>query len=107
MKKSFLLISTNFHPEPTATGKCNGELIEWLVKNGHNCSVVTTFPHYPFWKVQPPYKNRWFKKETKRFSPHSGLLTVYRCPAFIPSVPTGKKRLMQEFTFLVSSFFVI
>jgi colanic acid biosynthesis glycosyl transferase WcaI len=54
-----------------------------------------------------PYKNRWFKKETKSFSPGSGLLTVYRCPAYIPSVPTGKKRLIQEFTFLVSSLCVI
>jgi colanic acid biosynthesis glycosyl transferase WcaI len=105
--KSFLLISTNFHPEPTATGKYNGELFEWLVKQGHNCTVITTYPHYPFWKVQPPYKNKWFKKETKQFSSDSGLLTVYRCPAFIPTVPTGKKRLMQEFTFLVSAFFAI
>jgi colanic acid biosynthesis glycosyl transferase WcaI len=107
MKRSFLLISTNFHPEPTATGKYNGELIEWLVKNGHNCTVISMYPHYPYWKVMPPYKNRWFKKETKRFSAGSGLLTVYRCPAFIPKVPTGKNRLLQETTFYISAFFVI
>jgi colanic acid biosynthesis glycosyl transferase WcaI len=104
---SFLLITTNYHPEPTATGKYNGELIEWLVNNGHNCTVVTTYPHYPHWKVQPPYKNGWFKKETKRFTPGGALLTVYRCPGFIPAVPTGKNRLIQEFTFLVSAIFVM
>ncbi|RCH55909.1 colanic acid biosynthesis glycosyltransferase WcaI [Mucilaginibacter hurinus] len=107
-KKSFLLITTNYHPEPTATGKFNGEMIEWLVKKGHNCTVITTFPHYPYWKVMPPYTNRWYKKETKSFGlPGSGLLTVYRCPHFIPKVPTGKMRLIQEFTFLFTSFFVL
>ncbi|RYZ97537.1 MAG: colanic acid biosynthesis glycosyltransferase WcaI, partial [Sphingobacteriaceae bacterium] len=106
--KSFLLITTNYHPEPTATGKFNGEMIEWLVKKGHDCTVITTFPHYPFWKVMVPYTNRWFKKEIKKFdTPGSGILTVYRCPHFIPAVPTGKMRLIQEFTFLFTSFFVL
>ena len=107
MKSSFLLITTNYHPEPTATGKYNGELIEWLLKKGHDCTVVTMYPHYPYWKVMEPYKNRGFKKQTIRLTPGGGLLTVYRCPAYIPPVPTGKKRLIQEFTFLVSSFLVI
>jgi len=107
MKKSFLLISTNYHPEPTATGKYNGELIEWLVKNGHDCTVISMYPHYPYWKVMLPYKNRWFKKETKRFSTESGLLTVYRCPAFIPRVPTGKNRLVQETSFYIAALFVV
>ncbi|WP_183560829.1 WcaI family glycosyltransferase [Mucilaginibacter sp. SP1R1] len=106
VNKSFLLISTNYFPEPTATGKYNGELIDWLIKKGHNCTVITTYPHYPFWKVQSPYKGRFFKKETFS-SANYGKLTVYRCPCYIPSVPSGANRLLMESTFLFSSLFII
>ena len=104
--KSFLLISTNYFPEPTATGKYNGELIDWLIKKGHDCTVITTYPHYPFWKIQPPYKGRFFKKEIFS-SANNGKLTVYRCPCYIPSVPSGANRLLMESTFLFSSIFII
>lgn len=106
-KKNILLISHNFSPEPTGIGKYNGEMIDWLAKNGYDCTVVTTYPYYPYWKVQPPYKNRWYKKEIINYPQSNSLLTVYRCPSYVPADPTGKKRIIQDFSFWSSMFWKV
>jgi len=97
--KSILLISHNFSPEPTGIGKYNGEMMDWLAKNGCKCTVITTYPYYPYWKVQPPYKNRWYKKEVIKYPQSGNLLTIFRCPSYVPADPTGKKRIIQDFSF--------
>ncbi|RZK36711.1 MAG: colanic acid biosynthesis glycosyltransferase WcaI, partial [Hymenobacter sp.] len=43
MKKSFLLIGYNFHPEPTGIGKYSGEMAYWLAEHGHDCTVITAY----------------------------------------------------------------
>lgn len=98
-KEKILLISHNFLPEPTGIGKYNGEMIEWLAKSGYDCTVITTFPYYPHWKVQAPYTNRWYKKEILEYPESGTSITVYRCPSYIPQKPTGKRRMMQDMSF--------
>ncbi|WP_448702989.1 WcaI family glycosyltransferase [Mucilaginibacter sp. AW1-3] len=107
MKKRILLISHNFSPEPTGIGKYNGDMFDWLLRHGYDCTVVTTYPYYPYWKVQPPYKNRWYKKEVHTDAGSGGKLTVYRCPAYVPANPTGKKRMIQDFSYWTSMFWVV
>lgn len=106
MQKRVLLIGYNFSPEPTGIGKYNGEMIQWLAAKGYDCSVVTTYPYYPFWKVQAPYvKQRfWYQTEKESF-PSGGNITIYRCPMYVPSLPTGKKRIILDISFFISSFF--
>ena len=82
-------------------------MIGWLTKNGYDCTVITTFPYYPFWKVQPPYKNLWYKKEVIQNAGNNTSLTIYRCPSYIPKYPTGKQRTIQDFSFWVSKFFMV
>lgn len=101
-KKKILLISHNFSPEPTGIGKYNGEMMDWLAANGNDCDVITTFPYYPFWKVQAPYKNRWYKKEVINYPASNAKLTLYRCPSYVPADPTGKKRIIQDFSYWTS-----
>jgi colanic acid biosynthesis glycosyl transferase WcaI len=105
--KKVLLISHNFFPEPTGIGKYNGEMIEWLAKNGYDCTVVTAFPYYPYWKVQAPYTNRWYKKETLTYKEGTPPVTVYRCPSYIPAKPTGLKRMLQDMSFWLFKSWVI
>lgn len=107
MKKRILLISHNFSPEPTGIGKYNGDMFDWLLKHGYDCTVVTTYPYYPYWKVQAPYKNRWYKKEVQIDADSGGKLTVYRCPSYVPANPTGKKRMLQDFSYWTSMFWVV
>lgn len=103
MSKRVLLIGGNFSPEPTGIGKYNGEMIDWLVENGYECTVITSYPYYPQWEVQKPYdrSKRWYKKETGR----NGRLTVYRCPQYVPAQPTGKKRMLLDLSFSIAAFF--
>ena len=106
-KKRILLIGHNFAPEPTGIGKYSGEMMEWLTKKGNDCTVVTTYPYYPYWKIQPPYKNGWYKREVVPFQEGEGKLTVYRCPFYVPENLSGTNRMLHDFSFVISMSFVI
>lgn len=104
MKKRVLLIGYNFSPEPTGIGKYSGEMMYWLAKNGCECSVITTYPYYPYWQVQAPYTNRKLRytKEVEHFD-SGGQITVFRCPMYVPAQPSGLKRMLLDFSFLASA----
>ena len=91
MKKRLLLISYNFYPEPTGIGKYNGEMISWFVSKGYDCTVITSYPYYPYWKVQEPYykKRFWYTIEESVDSKSGGSLRIYRCPQYVPAKPSG------------------
>lgn len=102
-KKKILILGINFAPELTGIGKYTGEMVDWLVEKNYEVTMVTSFPYYPNWSVQKPYSGRMYTKEVEK----NGRLSVYRCPMYVPSKPTGGKRILQEFTFLLSAFFVV
>lgn len=97
-----LLYSINHAPELTGIGKYNGELTAWLTKRGHDVKVITAFPYYPNWKVQQPYSGRWWKKEKPRERE-----TIIRCPLYVPRQPSAVKRILHEFSFLISSSLIL
>jgi len=108
--KRVLLIGGNFSPELTGIGKYNGEMIEMLSNLGYDCTVVTSYPYYPHWKVQEPYTKTcgWFKKEIKvAMGAEIHPIKVFRCPHYIPEKPTGLKRIISDFTFCFSAFLKI
>lgn len=100
-----MLIGYNFSPEPTGIGKYSSEMIHWLANNGYDCTVLTTYPYYPYWKVQEPYRKKrfWYLKETTKFE-SGGSITVHRCPMYVPSKPSGLKRMILDFSFMGTSF---
>lgn len=77
--------------------------MNWLANNGYDCTVITSYPYYPQWEVQKPYDRikSWYRKEESS----GGRLKIYRCPQYVPAKPSGKKRIMLDFTFAVSAFF--
>lgn len=106
MKKKILLVGYNYAPEPTGIGKYSGEMIQWLAVRGHDCTVLTTYPYYPHWSVQEPYRSSrfWYKREVQNFE-SGGRICVIRCPIYVPEEPSGLKRIILDFTFLTTSFF--
>jgi colanic acid biosynthesis glycosyl transferase WcaI len=100
MKKNVLLISGNYFPEPTGIGKYNSEMMIWLADYGFNCTVISTYPYYPFWQIQPPYinKRKWFSKEIYTTSSGNKII-IYRCPHYVPLNPTGKTRALLDLSF--------
>lgn len=99
--KRILLIGGNYYPELTGIGRYNGEMMDWLSSQGYHCTVITTYPYYPQWKITDEYrrKSRWYTREKK------GNIDVHRCPHYVPAKPGGLKRMMLDFTFTVSGFF--
>jgi len=107
MKKRILLIGYNYYPEPTGIGKYNGEMIEWFVGQGYDCTVITAYPYYPQWKVQEPYfkKRFWYSVEKKINDQSKGKLKVLRCPMYVPEQPSGLKRILLDLSFQISALF--
>ena len=46
-----LLVTTNFWPEPTGISVYTTDLTQNIRANGNQVSVLTSLPHYPWWKV--------------------------------------------------------
>jgi len=110
MQRRVLLIGGNFYPEPIGIGKYNGEMIDWLAQNGYDCTVVTSYPYYPQWKIQQPYvkKSNWYRKEVKYYKPYyEKNISIYRCPQYVPGKPTGAKRMLNGLSFFLSSSLVV
>lgn len=101
MKKRILLISGNYFPEPTGIGKYNSEMMNWLADHGFKCTVISTYPYYPYWQVQQPYvkKRKWYSKEYFT-TPAGNKIRIYRCPHYVPLNPTGKTRALLDLSFL-------
>ena len=101
--KRALIQGINFSPERTGMGKYTAEMVDYMAQQEIECVVVTSYPFHPEWKVQPPYKNNSYVKEVS----NNGLLTVYRCPMYIPANPTGITRILQETSFIASSSLIL
>ena len=93
-----LLYGLNYAPELTGIGKYSGELGDWLIARGHEVRVVTAPPYYPAWRVDHPYVGNKYRVEPGL----DGSLT-YRCPIYVPSVPSGLRRLAHLLSFALSS----
>ena len=76
-------------------------MANYLSSIGHQVHAITGYPYYPQWKVQAGYRHRWFSSELI----HG--VSISRCPLYIPQKPTGLKRIIQDFTFLISSGIVL
>jgi glycosyltransferase involved in cell wall biosynthesis len=50
-----LLVTTNYWPEPTGISVYTTDLAESLSEAGHLISVLTSLPHYPWWKIPSEY----------------------------------------------------
>ena len=96
-----LLVGINYAPELTGIGKYSGEMCEWLVSNGHEVRVVSAPPYYPEWKIHGKYSGWRYSYE------EICGVKVWRCPLWVPSRPSGLKRIIHLATFAVSSLPVI
>jgi colanic acid biosynthesis glycosyl transferase WcaI len=92
-----LIYSANFAPEPTGIGKYSGEMAEWLAAHGHTVHVVCALPYYPQWKLDPAYAGRAFQRDAWRD------VSVWRAPIWVPTSPTGIKRVLHLLSFARSS----
>lgn len=83
-------------------------MIDWLSRHGFDCTVITTYPYYPYWKVQEPYGRRayWYSKEV-RIAGEDKYVDVYRCPHYVPQKPSGMKRVLMDLSFSLSALVML
>jgi colanic acid biosynthesis glycosyl transferase WcaI len=77
-----LLHSNNYAPEVISTGKCNGEMCEWLAARDHEVRVVVPPPFYPLWRVMEGYSAWAYRRERIRG------VEVWRSPTWVPAEPS-------------------
>ncbi|HET6494851.1 MAG TPA: WcaI family glycosyltransferase [Thermoleophilia bacterium] len=104
-----LLVScVNYAPEILGTAPYTRDLAEWFAGRGWEVRIVTTYPYYPEWRRRPQDPRLAYRVERGGGSGSSGGgVTVLRCPAWVPRVPTGGRRLVHYATFAASSLPVV
>jgi colanic acid biosynthesis glycosyl transferase WcaI len=85
-----LLIATNYWPEPTGIAVYTTDLAECLSVEGHQVSVLTSLPHYPWWRVPEEFAHLAEGK-----SEHNGV-NVIRAKHLVPSRMNALLRMRFE-----------
>ena len=92
-----VVLSINYWPEETGIGPVTTWRCEYLASRGHEVTVCTTFPYYPQWIVDEPYRNAVWRREKRNG------VTILRSGAWIPSKVDSVKRILFETSFLASN----
>ncbi len=95
--RRILIYGLNYSPELTGVGRFTGDIGTYLVKRGFDVCVVTSPPHYPEWRIPPPYHALSYAREIR-----DGV-TIWRCPVVIRSKMRGIWRLIAPLSFALSS----
>ena len=53
-----LLVTTNYFPEPTGIALYTTDLAEMLCDSQVDCKVLTSLPHYPWWRVPEEFSEQ-------------------------------------------------
>lgn len=98
-----LVIGINYKPELTGMAVYNTEMCEYLVEKGHEVSILTGFPYYPFGSKFPEWhKNhnvfRLFLNEK------AAGVNLMRVNMYSPKKVSTVKRIFHEGSFIVLSF---
>ena len=85
-----LIVTTNFWPEPTGISVYTTDLAEAINKAGHSVSVLTSLPHYPWWKIPSEYTHL-----VEGVSEQNGV-KIIRAKHFIPAKMNAAIRIRFE-----------
>jgi glycosyltransferase involved in cell wall biosynthesis len=91
------IISQFFYPETGAAANRVYELGKSFVKNGHDFSVLTTFPNYPKGELFAGYKKSTF------FCENIDGMKVFRVPSFISKYSSSFSRARIYISFAINA----
>ena len=88
-----LIIGVNYAPEPTGNAPYTTALARSLARRGHEVRVLTSYPHYPQWRIPEEWAGRRMTQEIDG-------VVVHRVRPRIPARGgTGLGRLVMEMHF--------
>lgn len=91
-----LILGLNYAPEPVGIGPYTAGLAEVLAARGHSVTVVAGKPYYPQWR-------RYEGQQPGVTTSAEGGVTVIRVPHYIPSSPSGARRIAHHASFAASA----
>ena len=87
-----LLVTTNYWPEPTGIAVYTTDLAESLKNKNHQVTVLTSLPHYPWWKVPTEFAHL-----DEGVTSHIGV-EVIRAKHLVPPKMNALLRMRFEFS---------
>ncbi len=94
-----LVLGTNYAPEKTAVAPFTTGLCEHLAGEGHDVTVIMTFPYYPEWRVFEGYRGRAYQREC------INKVNLRRVWHFVPRRTSNLlHRLAHDFSFTLTAF---
>lgn len=92
-----LIYGMNYAPEMIGVGRYSGEIGAYLAELGYRVRVITTPPHYPGWRVDPPSRALSYSREWR-----DGV-EIQRCPILLGKKMRGFWRLVAPVSFVLGS----
>lgn len=93
-----LILGINYAPEMISIAVYTTGLAEHLAKEGHTVEVITALPYFPAWRVFDGWRGLMWRRDP----PKPGL-RVTHCPLYVPTKPTGPRRVLHHVSFAVSA----
>jgi colanic acid biosynthesis glycosyl transferase WcaI len=87
-----LLVTTNYWPEPTGIAVYTTDLAGALITKNHQVTVLTSLPHYPWWKVPQEFAHLG-----EGVTSHCGI-EVIRAKHLVPPKMNALLRMRFEFS---------
>jgi len=94
-----LILGLNYAPENIGIAVYTTGMAEYLAEQGHEVQVVAGQPYYPSWNIMSGH-NAWLYKKSNENG-----VKITRVPHYIPSKPTGVKRMFHHISFAFSALF--
>jgi len=94
-----LILGLNYAPENIGIAVYTTGMAEFFAANGHEVEVVSGQPYYPGWKIMNGHSAWLYSKKQENG------VNITRVPHYIPSKPTGIKRILHYVSFAFCAFF--
>ena len=90
-----LIVGLNYAPEPVGIGPYTTGMAQALAAAGHGVTVVCGKAYYPRWELHAEHRAPGVLRAIEYG------VTVVRVPHYIPTKPSGAKRLVHHLTFML------
>lgn len=94
-----LINSLYFYPDHSGIAIYATDFAFYAAEQGHDVEVITGYGFYPQWKKKKEDRRKLFSTEVVKG------VKILRGYLYVPAKPSTLKRVLQEFSLLLSSFF--
>ncbi|HEU5290573.1 MAG TPA: glycosyltransferase family 4 protein [Cyclobacteriaceae bacterium] len=99
--KTFIILTQYYPPETGAPQNRLHSLSKFLIRHGESVQVVTALPNYPKNEIYPEYRKKFSVREI------IDGVAVYRTWIFVSRSRSVLARLLNYFSFVITSFFAL